>query len=72
MIDSDTGDRADLFEHGLALVGSEDTVCRQLERLLERLPVEHLYCWTYNGLIPHPLLMRSIERFHSKVLARFE
>jgi len=72
MIDADTGDRADLFEHGLALVGSEDTVCRQLECLLGRLPVKHLYCWTYNGLIPHPALMRSIERFHTNVLARFE
>ena len=66
----ETGDTADLFEHGLALVGSEDTVTRQLETLLERLPAEHLFCWTYNALVPHETLMRSIERFSTKVLPR--
>ncbi len=71
MVDPESGERADLFEHGLALVGSEDTVCRQMETLLERLPVETLFNWTYNGLIPHQALMHSIERFHDGVLARF-
>ena len=71
MIDPDSGEKADLFEQGLALVGSEETVCRQLETLLERLPVETLFAWTYIGLVPHRALLRSIERFHSSVLARF-
>ena len=55
---------------GLALVGSVDTVTRQLEGLLERLPARWLFAWIYNGLIPHEKLMRSIELFHSKVLPR--
>ena len=55
---------------GLALVGSADTVTRQLERLLERLPAKWLFAWQYNSCIPHADLMRSIEAFSSKVLPR--
>ena len=70
MVDPATGARADLFGDGLALVGSVDTVTRQLERLLARLPARWLFAWTYNGLIPHAKLMRSIERFATDVLPR--
>jgi alkanesulfonate monooxygenase SsuD/methylene tetrahydromethanopterin reductase-like flavin-dependent oxidoreductase (luciferase family) len=66
----DTGEAADLFADGLALVGSVDTVCRQLERLAARLPVRWLFAWTYNGLVPHDRLMRSIELFATRVLPR--
>jgi hypothetical protein len=45
-------------------------VTRQLERLLARLPARWLFAWTYNALIPHAKLMRSIERFASQVLPR--
>ena len=55
---------------GLALVGTVDTVSRQLEVLLERLPTQWVFAWTYNGLIPHVKLMNSIERFQTKVLPR--
>ena len=47
-----------------------DTVTRQLERLRARLPVRWLFAWTYNGLIPHAELMRSIELFATQVLPR--
>jgi hypothetical protein len=57
---------------GLALVGTVDSVSRQLEVLVKRLPVRWLFAWTYNGLIPHPKLMRSIERFAAEVLPRFD
>jgi alkanesulfonate monooxygenase SsuD/methylene tetrahydromethanopterin reductase-like flavin-dependent oxidoreductase (luciferase family) len=67
----ETGEAPSLFEEGLALVGSVDTVCRQLEGLLERLPARWLFAWTYNGLIPHAKLMRSIELFATQVLPRF-
>src|SRR5207237_3583416 len=70
LVDPDTGDRPDLFAAGLALVGTVDTVARQLEALLRRLPAERTFAWTYNGLIPHPKLMRSIERFATEVLPR--
>ena len=52
------------------LVGSVDTVTRQLEGLLARLPAKWLFAWTYNSLIPHATLMKSIELFYTKVLPR--
>jgi alkanesulfonate monooxygenase SsuD/methylene tetrahydromethanopterin reductase-like flavin-dependent oxidoreductase (luciferase family) len=66
-----TGSQPDLMEDSLILVGSPDTVSRQLERLCKRLPAKWLFAWTYNGLIPHAKLMRSIERFATEVLPRF-
>jgi alkanesulfonate monooxygenase SsuD/methylene tetrahydromethanopterin reductase-like flavin-dependent oxidoreductase (luciferase family) len=66
-----TGERPhDLLDAGLALVGTVDSVTRQLERLLERLPAQWIFAWTYNGLVPHDKLMSSIERFWTKVLPR--
>jgi alkanesulfonate monooxygenase SsuD/methylene tetrahydromethanopterin reductase-like flavin-dependent oxidoreductase (luciferase family) len=70
MVDPTSGARADLFADGLALVGSVDTVTRQLERLLARLPARWLFAWTYNGLIPHAKLLHSMERFATAVLPR--
>ncbi len=64
------GDPPDMLGDGLALVGSVDTVTRQLEGLLRRLPARWLFAWIYIGLIPHARLMQSIELFHSKVLPR--
>jgi len=66
-----TRETPDLLGESLALVGSADTVSRQLEKLLARLPVRWLFAWTYNGLIPHATLLRSIERFANEVLPRF-
>ena len=65
-----TGEPPDLLGEGLALVGSVDSVTRQLERLLGRLPARWLFAWTYNGLIPHQKLMRSMELFSTRVLPR--
>jgi alkanesulfonate monooxygenase SsuD/methylene tetrahydromethanopterin reductase-like flavin-dependent oxidoreductase (luciferase family) len=67
----DTGEPpGDLFDNGLALVGSVDTVTRQLETLQARLPAQWIFAWTYNGLIPHAKLMTSIESFYNDVLPR--
>jgi alkanesulfonate monooxygenase SsuD/methylene tetrahydromethanopterin reductase-like flavin-dependent oxidoreductase (luciferase family) len=66
----ETGETPDLFAEGLALVGSPDTVTRQLGRLHARLPVRWLFAWTYNGLVPHDALMRSLELFATRVLSR--
>jgi alkanesulfonate monooxygenase SsuD/methylene tetrahydromethanopterin reductase-like flavin-dependent oxidoreductase (luciferase family) len=68
LADPETGAAPDLLGDGLALVGSVDTVTRQLERLLDRLPARWLFAWTYNGLIPHAKLMRSIDLFAARVL----
>ncbi|MCZ6465253.1 MAG: LLM class flavin-dependent oxidoreductase [Proteobacteria bacterium] len=70
LADPDGGDAPDLFESGLALVGSPDTVTRQLEHLLARLPAQWLFAWTYNALIPHAALMKSIELFQTVVIPR--
>jgi alkanesulfonate monooxygenase SsuD/methylene tetrahydromethanopterin reductase-like flavin-dependent oxidoreductase (luciferase family) len=70
LADPDTGERPESFTQGLALVGSPDTVTRQLEALLARLPAQWLFAWTYNGLIPHATLMSSIETFYTKILPR--
>ena len=39
--------------------------------LSKRQNVDWIFCYTYNGLIPHRKLMSSIERFYTNVLPRF-
>jgi alkanesulfonate monooxygenase SsuD/methylene tetrahydromethanopterin reductase-like flavin-dependent oxidoreductase (luciferase family) len=65
-----TGEMPDFLNDGLALVGTVDTVTRQLERLLQRLPAQWIFAWQYIQLVPHAKLMRSIEDFWTKVLPR--
>lgn len=57
---------------GYALVGSVDTVIRALEKNMERQKVDWLFCYTYNALVPHAKLMKSIETFWNKVMPRFQ
>jgi alkanesulfonate monooxygenase SsuD/methylene tetrahydromethanopterin reductase-like flavin-dependent oxidoreductase (luciferase family) len=71
MLDPDTGEMVDPFEEDLVLVGTVDTVTRQLERLMKRIPANWIFAWLYNGFIPHAKLMRTIELFYTKVLPRF-
>ena len=59
-----------MFDNGLALVGTVDTVTRQLESMPKRLPVRWMFAWMYNGLVPHDRLMKTIELFSTKVLPR--
>lgn len=63
--------REEMLSNGMLLVGSVDTVTRQLERLLSDTPVEWIFAWIYNGLVPHEANLRSIERFATEVLPRF-
>ena len=56
---------------GYALVGTVDTVTRGLEAQQKRQPVDWLFCYTYNSLVPHAKLMKSIERFWTQVMPRF-
>jgi len=57
-------------QNAYALVGTVATVTRNLEKIRKRLPVDWLFCYTYNSLVPHPVLMRSIERFWTEVIPR--
>jgi hypothetical protein len=38
---------------------------------MKRQNVDWVFCYTYNSLIPHPKLMKSIERFYTEVMPRF-
>jgi alkanesulfonate monooxygenase SsuD/methylene tetrahydromethanopterin reductase-like flavin-dependent oxidoreductase (luciferase family) len=62
----------EMVESGMLLAGSVDSVTRSLERLLADTPVRWLFAWTYNGLVPHAKIMRSLDLFATKVLPRFE
>ncbi len=57
---------------GLVLVGSPETVSRQVETILKDTPMKWLFAWTYNGLIPHDKILRSLDLFKTKVLPRFD
>jgi len=61
-----------MIEDGMLLVGSVDTVTRSLERLQRDTPVNWLFAWQYNGLIPNGKILRSLELFATKVLPRFQ
>ncbi len=71
MLDPDTGEAPSAEEaiaKGYALVGTVDTVTRGLEALKKKLPIDWIFGWTHNTLVPHAKLMRSIELFYTKVL----
>jgi len=70
MEDPETKERADLWNDGLAFVGTVDTVTRQIESFMKRLPVRWIFAWMYNGLLPHDRLMKTIELFWTKVMPR--
>jgi len=55
---------------GYALVGTVDTVTRTLEKIRRHVPIDWLFCYTYNSLVPHAVLMKSIERFWTQVMPR--
>ena len=61
----------EVIKEGYALVGSVDTVIRGIEANMKRQDVQWVFCYTYNGLVPHPILMKSIEQFWTKVMPRF-
>ena len=56
---------------GYALVGTVDTVTRALEANMKRQPVDWLFCYTYNALVPHGKLIKSTEALWTKVLPKF-
>jgi alkanesulfonate monooxygenase SsuD/methylene tetrahydromethanopterin reductase-like flavin-dependent oxidoreductase (luciferase family) len=73
MLDPKTGEAPsteEAIDKGYALVGTVDTVTRSLEALKKKLPVNWIFGWTHNTLVPHAKLMSSIERFYTEVLPR--
>ncbi len=61
----------EMLGNGMLLVGTVDTVTRQLERLLAGTPVDWIFAWLFNGLVPHHANLRSLELFATRVLPRF-
>ena len=48
----------DAIEKGYVLAGSVDTVIRGIEANMKRQTVDWIFCYTYNSLVPHPVLMK--------------
>ena len=59
-----------MHERGLIWIGSPETVRRQVEQTLERLPVSYVMAWTFNGLMPLEKIQRSLDLFQNDVLAK--
>jgi alkanesulfonate monooxygenase SsuD/methylene tetrahydromethanopterin reductase-like flavin-dependent oxidoreductase (luciferase family) len=57
-----------LHERGLMWVGSPDTVRRQVEQTLERIPLKYVMAWQYNGLVSRAAITKSLHLFMEKVL----
>lgn len=60
-----------MVDRGLTICGTPDTVNRKLEKLLEELPAEYLWLFTYNEMIPQKPMMRHFELITEKVLPNF-
>jgi alkanesulfonate monooxygenase SsuD/methylene tetrahydromethanopterin reductase-like flavin-dependent oxidoreductase (luciferase family) len=58
-----------MHERGMMWVGSPETVRRQLEQTLERLPLKYVMAWQYNGLLPATTIAKSLELYRNRVLA---
>ena len=47
-----------------------DTVCRQLETLANRLPLNWLFCLMFSCLVSNEHNLRSLYRYMTKILPR--
>ena len=60
-----------IYERGLGIYGSPDTVCQKLEQLFKDLPAEYVWFFTFNELIPQKAMMRHLKLLTEKVLPNF-
>lgn len=60
-----------MVERGLTLCGTPSTVCRKLEKLLNELPADFLWLFTFNEMVPQKPMMRHFELLTEKVLPNF-
>jgi alkanesulfonate monooxygenase SsuD/methylene tetrahydromethanopterin reductase-like flavin-dependent oxidoreductase (luciferase family) len=71
MDDPDTGERyPDVLGAGLAFVGTVDTVTRQVEVMRERVPVDWVFLWNYNGLVDNDVICESMTAYQTEVVPR--
>ena len=69
--DASPVDEFDAIAHDRFLVGSPDTVCTQLERLVDTFGVDHLICRLYFPGIPHDFIMQEIRLLAAEVIPAF-
>ena len=58
-------------ERGILFCGTPDSVCKQLDEALGWMPVEYLWLFTANELLPQPMLMKHLELMTTRVLPNF-
>lgn len=61
----------EFIRRGILFCGSPDTVNRQLEQALKTMPVEYLWLFTPNELLPQPKMMKHLDLMTRKVLPNF-
>lgn len=69
--DASPVDEFDAIAHDRFLVGSPDTVCAQLGRLVDTFGVDHLICRLYFPGIPHDFIMQEIRLLAGEVIPAF-
>lgn len=60
-----------MLERRAVLVGSPDTVCREIEEHAKRYDPSHYVFLVYQRVIPHRAVMRSLELLATKVIPNF-
>ncbi|QLC26494.1 LLM class flavin-dependent oxidoreductase [Parasphingopyxis algicola] len=61
----------EFIKRGILFCGSPDTVNRQLEAALKVMPIDYLWLFTPNELLPQPKMMKHLELMTRKVLPNF-
>ena len=75
LIGAEDDARADEFEEiarDRFLVGSPDTICKELQRYADRFGVDHLICRLYFPGIPHEFIMEELRLLANEVLPAFK
>ncbi len=57
-------------ERGLIWVGSPETVRRQVEQTLDRLPPKYVMAWRYNGLMPRAAIAKRLRPFNDEFVEK--
>jgi hypothetical protein len=61
----------EFIKRGILFCGSPDTVNRQLEAALKTMPMDYLWLFTPNELLPQKMMMKHLDLMTRKVLPNF-
>lgn len=61
----------EFIKRGILFCGSPDTVNRQLEAALKTMPIDYLWLFTPNELLPQQMMMKHLDLMTRKVLPNF-